>query len=151
MGEAVAILLCLVPTLWETYDDQKGESKKDKTRDLLISIVLYSVIALVNWKLSVIPVFKSLALSFGWRLLVFDYAISYVLIRRGVIVGKWWNYRGKTARWDRLISKVDWRLLMAARVALFALAVGWFESSSVHFRNNTLRKNPQPVNIMIVY
>lgn len=123
MGEAVAILLCLVPTLWETYDDRKGESKKDKTRDLLISIVLYSVIALVNWKLSVIPVFKSLALSFGWRLLVFDYAIQWLLIRRGVIVGKWWSYRGKTARWDRLISKANPWILLVVRALVFLSAL----------------------------
>lgn len=119
----ITVVLCLLPTLWEIWNDRDGETKKDKTRDLLVSIVLYSVIALVNWKLSVTPVFKSLALSFGWRLLVFDYAIAYVLIRRGVIVGKWWNYRGKTARWDRLISKANPWILLVVRALVFLSAL----------------------------
>lgn len=120
MGKALAVIFCFLPTIYEIIDDRNGETKKDKVRDFFIAAILYAVIALVNWWMFETLPLRSLALTFAIRLAFFDYVIAYVLIRRGVIVGKWWNYRGKTARWDQLISKVDWRLLMAARAAVLA-------------------------------
>lgn len=127
MGQALAVLFCFLPTIYEIIDDRNGETKKDKVRDFFIAAILYAVIALVNWWMFETLPLRSLALTFAIRLAFFDYVIAYVLIRRGVIVGKCWNYRGKTARFDRLIARIDWRVLMAARVIAFASAL-WLYS-----------------------
>lgn len=125
----ISLILCIIPTLWEIWDDRNGETKKDKTRDFLIAVIMYSVIALANWWIFETHPLKSLALTFAFRLLVFDYAIAYVLIKRGVIVGNWFSYTGKTARWDKLIARVNPWLRFAARVVLFAAVLWWLYSA----------------------
>lgn len=126
MGEALAIVLCLLPTIWEVWNDRNGETKKDKIRDVIVSVVLYAVVALVNWKTFDVHPLKSLALTFGFRILVFDYAVQWLLIRHGVIHGHWFYYRGKTAKWDRVIKYLNPWVVLVCRVALFALALWLF-------------------------
>ena len=121
----IAVVLCLLPTVWEIWNDRDGETKKDKTRDLIVSVILYAAVALINWLLDIHQL-KSLALTFGFRVLVFDYAVQWLLIRRGVIHGHWFYYRGKTAKWDRVIKYLNPWIVLAVRVVVFALAVWWF-------------------------
>ena len=123
--EAIAALICAIPTIWEILDDRKGENKAGKVRDAFIAVILYAIVALANWKLFETSVFKTLALTFAFRLAFFDYAIQYILIRRGVIVGHWWNYHGKTSYLDQKLSRIDWRVLMAVKVVVFGLALWW--------------------------
>lgn len=118
----IAVVLCLLPTLWEIWNDRDGETKKDKTRDLIVSVILYAAVALINWLLDIHPL-KSLALTFGFRVLVFDYAVQWLLIRRGVIHGHWFTYTGKTARFDRLIARVNPWVRLAVRVVAFLASV----------------------------
>lgn len=126
MGQALVILLCFAPTVWEIIDDARGETRKDKIRDAVIAAGLYSVIALALWWILETHPLKSLALMIAIRVMFFDYVIAYVLIRRGVIKGSWFRYVGKTARWDRALSKVNPWTKLALRIVIFAGSVTYF-------------------------
>lgn len=115
--EALALIL---PTFWEVYDDRHGENKKGKVKDLVIVAVLYVVIALAFWWLSETHPLKSLALMLGIRILIFDYLVQYVLIKNGVISGHWFFVKGKTAKWDRVISHLNPWIVLGLRVLFFA-------------------------------
>lgn len=124
--EAIAALICVGPTVWEIINDRKGETKKDKVKDLLIAVILYAGVALLNWKLIHIHPLKSIALMLAFRMLAFDYIIQWILIRRGIISGSWFSYTGKTARWDRWIAKVHPWVRMVIRLVLFLSSTIWF-------------------------
>jgi hypothetical protein len=118
---------CLIPTIWEIYNDRNGENKKGKRKDLFIALALSGIICAVSWLVVDINPIRTAVMILGWRLLVFDYAIQYVLIKRGIIVGHWFTYTGKTAKWDRMVSKAHPALRIVVRVALFGGA-GYMQS-----------------------
>lgn len=117
MGEALALIL---PTLYEVWQDRHGESKKDKVKDAIITVALWLSFALMFRWLFETPVVGSLALLLGWRILVFDYLVQCVLIRNGVIIGHWFYYQGKTAKWDRVLSHLNPWIVLVLRVLFFA-------------------------------
>lgn len=125
MGEALALILCFLPTVWEIWDDRKGETKKDKERDVVVAIVLYIGVMLVAWWLGTPPV-KSISMMLGARVMFFDYVIHYILIRRGVIHGHWFTYVGKTSTFDKRIAKVNPWIKLLVRVVVFAAALVYF-------------------------
>ena len=124
--ETIAALICAIPTIWEIWNDRNGETAKDKIRDVLITSILYAIIMIALWWVNETHPLKSLALMLGIRVAFFDYAIQYVLIKRGVIHGHWFTYSGKTSWFDRKVSKVNSWLRLAVRVILFAAAVTAF-------------------------
>lgn len=126
MGQALAILICIIPTALEIIDDARGESKKGKIRDFILAVIFYAGMAWFNWQVFEVHPLKSIALMLGVRVMFFDYVVQYVLIRRGVIHGHWFTYTGKTARFDRLIARVNPWVRLAVRVVLLALAVWLF-------------------------
>lgn len=121
--EAIAIVLCLAPTLWEVYNDRNGEGRTDKTRDAIVAVIMYAAVALVNWWWLDVHPLRSLALTFGFRVILFDYLVQYVLIKRGVIHGHWFYYKGKTAKFDRIIKYLNPWVVLACRLVLFAACV----------------------------
>lgn len=119
-------LVTILPTLWELWNDRNGETRKDKARDFLIAVCLYAGIALALWWMFETNPLKSLALMLGVRVMLFDYAIAAILIRRGVIVGRWFSYNGKTARFDRLVARVNPWVRFAIRLGLFVAAIIYY-------------------------
>lgn len=117
MGQGLIILICSLPTFWEVYNDRNGETKRDKQRDAMITMGLYMAIALAL--IHYVEVHKSLTLMLAIRLLIFDYVIHYVLIRRGVIRGHWFTYVGKTPEFDQLVRKINPWVRLAIRVVVF--------------------------------
>lgn len=129
--EKVAIaLLCILPTAWEIYNDRNGEDKKGKVRDGIILVVAGVIIAGLSYWLGESPV-AAILLILAIRVMFFDYIITIVLYKRGVIerpeARKWWSYMGSTSKgWDKIVSKVDYRLRIAIRICVFALAVLYY-------------------------
>lgn len=118
---AVAIALCLIPTLYEVWEDRNGEGRTDKTRDAIVAVIMYAAVALVNWWWLDVHPLRSLALTFGFRVLLFDYMVQYVLIKRGVIHGHWFFFKGKTAKWDRVIKYLNPWVVLACRLVVFGI------------------------------
>lgn len=125
----LVILLGLVAVEVEARNDQHGESKKDKVRDAFVLAIAASCLCLLLYWLGNVHPLKTIALLLGVRVLVFDYRATYLLIKNKVIVGNWWSYTGKTARWDKLISRIPPWLRLLARVILFAASLIWFLAS----------------------
>lgn len=120
---AIAIALCLIPTLYEVWEDRNGEGRTDKTRDAIVAVIMYAAVALVNWWVFETNPLGSLALTFGFRVMLFDYLVQYVLIKRGVIHGHWFYYKGKTAKFDRIIKYLNPWVVLACRLVVFAACV----------------------------
>lgn len=117
--------LCFVPTIWELYNDRNGENKKDKIKDTAIFLVVVGLIAGLSYWLGQSPV-SAILLILGIRVMFFDYAIHYLLIKNKVIVGHWFTYNGNTSFIDRLISGVHPVLRFAARVIVFLASIFLF-------------------------
>jgi len=121
------LLLTLIPTLVEGYLDRRGESKKGKVKDTLWLIVVAVGIAGGAWLAGNDPL-PVIGLIIGWRILVFDYLVTWLLIRNDVINpnAKWWDYTGKTSKIDQWVSKIDWKVRLLIRCLLFVLSVALF-------------------------
>lgn len=124
--EAFALIL---PTIYEVWDDRNGEYTKGKKTDLIITACLYAVFALAFWWIFETHPLKSLALMLGIRILLFDYLVQYVLIHNGVIAGHWFNYSGKTARWDKATVRLNPWLKLGFRVLVFVGTIFVYFSS----------------------
>lgn len=124
----ILAFVLLLPSVFESWMDRKGETSDGKRKDTLWLLFVALLLSGGLWLLLSVPPWKTLALLLGWRLLVLDYLVSYLLIKNDVIVGNWYDYTGKTSKWDKLISRIDWRLRMGLRVVLFAAALWWFLS-----------------------
>lgn len=120
------ILLGLAASEIEARNDQHGESKKDKIRDGVYLTIFASLVCYLSWRLADVHPLKTIAVLLALRVLYFDYRVSYLLIKNGVIAGKWWSYTGKTAKWDRLIAKVNWRVRLVLRVVILAGSIALF-------------------------
>ena len=122
----LAFVLAL-PSVYEAWTDRHGEGRRQKVIDALILIVCASGLSILSYWLLAVPLLKTIVLLLAWRVLIFDYIVSYLLIKNDVIVGNWWSYMGKTSkRWDKYVAKVDWRLRIVVRILLFSAALFWF-------------------------
>lgn len=110
----------------ESIGDSHGETKSGKVKDAIVLIALTSLLCFSAWCVGTINPLKTAALILAVRILAFDYLVSYLLIKNDVIVGNWYSYTGKTSKFDRLVSGIDWKLRMAIRVFLFGAALWWF-------------------------
>ena len=125
----IIIFLALIPTLVEAWLDRHGENRTGKTKDTLWLIIAILALSLaVLWLFDTNPL-KTLALVLGWRILLFDYLVTWLLIRNKVIEdpdARWWSYTGKTARFDKLVAKIPWRWRLVIRIVLFGSALAFF-------------------------
>lgn len=119
------IILAAVPSIVEAWLDRHGEGRSDKIRDTIALVVVALVLSILFQFLLNVLWLKSIALLLAWRILLFDYLVSYLLIRNGVIVGHWFTYNGQTSWFDRLVSRVNPVVRLLIRVILFGVAV-WF-------------------------
>jgi hypothetical protein len=126
----LAFLLCAIPTLTNIFLDRNGRKKQHKIWIKLVVIAISLALAVVVKVAVDIDYLRSLALMWGIYFLAFDYVVTYVLHKRGIIEGKdsekWWKYMGKSTHWyDQLMARIPWGWRLVARVALFGGAV-WF-------------------------
>ena len=123
------LAFCLVlPTVFESYLDRKGETSDGKRKDTLWLLFVALLLSAFLWRLSGVPPWKTVALLLGWRVLIMDYLVSYLLIKNDVIVGNWFTYTGKTSKFDKLIAGINPWLRFIVRVVLFAASLVWFLS-----------------------
>jgi len=113
----------LLAVVIEALGDRRGEDRKGKIRDAIGLTIAASLISLIACWLGDVNPLKTLALVLGVRVLVFDYFSQWLLIKHDVIVGHWFFYDGKTAYFDRLVSKINPWVRLALRIVLFALAL----------------------------
>lgn len=125
----IILISGLVAVVVEAWNDQHGESKKDKVRDAFVLAIAASCLSLLSYWIADVHPLKTIALLLGVRVLVFDYLVTYLLIKNKVIAGNWFDYMGKTAFTDRLVAKVPAWLRLLVRVCLFAASLIWFLAS----------------------
>ena len=121
----LAAIFCILPTLWELYDDRLGETAKGKKRDFYIASILYTAIAVVNLILFETRVTCSLLLIWGIRMLIFDYLINILLFG---VSSNWFEYLGKTAKFDRRgfwVTMGSWGRF-SVRLVAFTLSLLYF-------------------------
>jgi hypothetical protein len=131
--KVIVFVACSYTTIWEIRNDRYGEKRKDKAKDFYIVSAMTIVLAGLVWWLLWITPDKTIAAVLGWRVLIFDYIITRVLYKRGVIEGedasKWWKYMGESTHWwDQLIAKVPWQLRIIGRLIIFSTAL-WLNIS----------------------
>lgn len=103
MNIAISLLALTIPYLWEIVNDRNGESYKEKVKDIIIRIFLAVLASLVGWYFIGANPIKGVFLSLAFHWLLFDYTITTVLIKRGVIETKEsaFSYVGKTSAMDK--------------------------------------------------
>lgn len=127
----VFLLMCL-PTAWALYDDRNGD--KHPNRDLwkifYLSVVVTGVSAFIN---RVAPpyldVMRYFILTWALYVVVFPYAVNYMLWRRGIInVAKWWNHLSATAWPDRLTqwSGLPWQIRVIMLLMFLSAALAFY-------------------------
>lgn len=115
-GFATASLL--LPTLWEWWNDRKGDF--NKTEDVYYRGALMLAVGVFPWLCGVnylAAVNGSLALFF----LLFDYGINFILGRK-----PWFEYLSKSKVdkvVDEIMNAINWRGVMAIRIIYFGVAV----------------------------
>lgn len=94
----LCILSLFAPLVWELFNDMGGDTKKSKRQDVFIRLLIALGAAVVGWYLIDKPIIDGFILSLAIHFLIFDYAINYILKKRGVIETKesWFSYLGKS-------------------------------------------------------
>lgn len=134
----VALVICLfliltIPTDYELIKERKGEAMSHKKRSATVRALLMILAAAVVTAIKVViryplptiiwlTYLKSLFLSFAIFFMFFDY--SYNIMFHGK-TKQWFNYLSKSPL-DKLFGKVNWKVRMAIRVAVFVGALIWF-------------------------
>lgn len=125
MEKALIAFLCLIPTLYEAWSDRKGEDRKGKVKDFIWLSLVALALAGYAWWAGYAPL-SVIGLILGFRVLIFDYLVQYLLIKNKVIVGHWFTYNGNTSFIDRLIAGVHPVLRFAARGIVFLASIFLF-------------------------
>lgn len=91
----------MTATLFEAYMDRNGDT--NKSADVWLRILLFVLEgALIKWALGG-NVFLAINLSMAFFFLTFDYLITAILYRNGVITSPaWFSYLGRSSKVDRI-------------------------------------------------
>lgn len=91
----------MIATIFEAYMDRNGD--KNKAADVWIRALLFVLEGvLLKWAFGG-NVFLAINLSAAFFFLVFDYLITAVLYRNGVITSPaWFQYLGKSSKVDKI-------------------------------------------------
>lgn len=82
-----SILLLIVPLAWELYNDKDGEQLSDKGLDVLLRVCFALAAAIIGYMLVDKPIIDGFILAMAIHFFAFDYAIVWLLKKRGVIEG----------------------------------------------------------------
>lgn len=91
----------MIATLFEAWQDRNGDT--NKSQDVWIRALLFVLEgALIKWAFGG-NVFLAINLSVAFFFLVFDYLITVILYRNGVITSPaWFSYLGKSSKVDKI-------------------------------------------------
>lgn len=104
-----SIILLTLPLLWHLWNDRNGDAPSDKSMDILIVSVIAVVAAVIGFFLSNQAIVDGSILAWAIHFFAFDYAINYILYRRGVIENSdWFGYLGKGYTDDVLRQWSPW-------------------------------------------
>jgi hypothetical protein len=125
---ALSILLLALPLLYHLHNDRNGERKDEKAGDIILVSALALIAAVVGYYISGKPIIDGLLLAWGIHFAVFDYAIVYILKKRGVIETKesWYEYLGSSYTDDVLRQFTPWQRLIMKAVVLGVAVVIYF-------------------------
>lgn len=89
----------MIATIFEAWQDRNGD--KNKTTDVWLRVLLFVLEgALIKWTFGG-NVFLAINLSMAFFFLVFDYLITAILYRNGVITSPaWFSYLGRSSKVD---------------------------------------------------
>lgn len=127
----LAFLILTLPTVYELWNERSGEAKKNKRLSVLVRIVcivgsLWVAAVFKNDNL-IKDLVKSAAMAFAIFFFTFDYAITTILIHRGVIETKEsaFSYVGKTSKFDKfkLWVRIGPWGRFAVKLAVFVVAL----------------------------
>ena len=122
----IAFLLLLSPLTWEIWNDKDGETAKEKKLDVFIRVLMALIVAIVGFFIANKPIVDGFNLSLAIHFFFFDYAITYILQKRGVIESKqhWFEYLGKAYTADVLRQFDPWtRFIIKAGILVGALII----------------------------
>lgn len=91
----------MIATVWECLNDRNGDT--NKSQDVWLRILLFVLEgALIKWAFGG-NVFLAINLSAAFFFLTFDYLITAILYRNGVITSPaWFEYLGRSSRVDKI-------------------------------------------------
>ncbi len=120
--------ICLLPTIFEVYDDRNGDKHSDSL-DITIRGWNFLIYPLIAWAVIWVcfgynphSFIQIVILSVTMFTLLFDYIIAYVLYRRKVISDpRWWQKINKTSWPDNWTPWVEigWQWRMIVKVLIF--------------------------------
>lgn len=122
----IAILLLLIPTAFHLHNDRRGERKDEKAGDIILVSGIAVLCSVVGFFISDKPIIDGLLLAWGIHFFVFDYAINYILKKRGVIETKEsaFSYLGSSYTDDVLRQFTPWqRFFMKLIVLVVAVTI----------------------------
>jgi hypothetical protein len=104
-----SIILLTFPLLWHLWNDRNGDKPSDKAIDILIVSLIAVAAAVIGFFISNQAILDGLILAWAIHLFAFDYAINYILYRRGVIENSdWFGHLGKSYTDDVLRQLSPW-------------------------------------------
>jgi hypothetical protein len=117
----IILILCLIPTLVESWLDRKGESRKGKVKDSVWLIVVAIALAGASWWIWKSNPLVVLLLILMFRFCCFDYITNAFLKRysEGHKNINIFTFTGTTAFTDRITAKINPWLRFGIRLALF--------------------------------
>jgi len=134
------LLISLIPTIYSVWEDRHGDvhvKNRDWIKILIVSIVCAAFMAIFDGSHHIfIDFVRALCLILGVYILVFNWAISFFMVKVWKIVelpkgGKWYSHFSKTAIPDKWLfwNTLRWwqRLLVQILVAMWPLGIyfGW--------------------------
>ena len=84
----LSIILLLLPTAYHLYFDRNGELPEEKSHDILLMVAIAATAAFIGYLIAGKNMLTGLFLSWAIHFMVFDYAIVYILKKRGMIETK---------------------------------------------------------------
>jgi hypothetical protein len=123
----LAIISLFVPLAIELWNDRNGETAEEKVTDVAWRMVLAVVAGIVNFYMIDKPIFDSMFLALAIHWLLFDYLITWWLIKKGVIEThkSWFEYLGKFSVMDnfRLWVQIGPWGRFTAKAVVFIIAL----------------------------
>lgn len=119
----ISALLLLVPTAWHLWNDKDGDRPEDKAGDILIVIAIAFTASAIGWMLGQ-RMLDSLLLAWAIHFFYFDYAIVWILKKRGIIETKEsvFEYLGNSPV-DRLMKKLSPMTRFWVRIGALIVAI----------------------------
>lgn len=121
----LSILLLTLPVSYHLYNDRNGEKPDQKAGDIILVSAIALVAAVIGLFISNKPIIDELFLAWGIHFFVFDYAINYILYKRGVIENhNWFSHLGKSYTDDILRQFTpNQRLILKSSVLVVTIII----------------------------